>query len=241
MTHPAPTPTGPRGRLALAMQEVLTATARLRSGKQVAADAEAFRAHLRTLVAAAQQEARQAGYPDDDVNLALFAVVAFADESVLNSQQPMFAGWSRRPLQEELFHTNRAGELFFDYAQHAMQRPPGGAPGQLADLLEVFALCLVLGFRGRYAHAPGEARGAAAPLLARVRELRGDPGPLAPAWSPAAVVVAPNVRDPWVPRLAALAAAALLLTAGLYVGYRSSLARGAEALRAAPAASAAAR
>jgi type VI secretion system protein ImpK len=222
----------------MAMQEILTATARLRSGKQVAADAESFRAQLRQLVAAGQQEARRAGYPDEDVNLALFAVVALVDESVLNSPHPMFADWSRRPLQEELFSTNLAGELFFDYAHQALERRDGANPAALADLLEVFALCLLLGFRGRYTHAPMEAQPTTDRLLARVAQIRGAGHPLAPRWTPSAEVVRPSVRDPWLRRLAALAGGAVLLSAVLYVALRTSLSRGAAEVRAIPVASA---
>ncbi|MFL5580770.1 MAG: DotU family type IV/VI secretion system protein [Gemmatimonadaceae bacterium] len=230
----APAAPGRRGQLAMAMQEILTATARLRSGKQVAADAESFRAQLRQLVAAAQQEARRGGYPDDDVNLALFAVVAFVDESVLNSPHPMFAEWSRRPLQEELFSTNRAGDLFFDYARQALERRDGANPAAVADLLEVFALCLLLGFRGRFSHAPAEAQPVADRLLARIARSRGAAWPLAPHWPPSAEVVRPNVRDPWLRRLAILAAAAFVFSAGLWVAFRVSLSHGARDLRALP-------
>ena len=39
-----------RGQLALVLQEVLTATVRLRANRQVAADAESFRGHIKQLL-----------------------------------------------------------------------------------------------------------------------------------------------------------------------------------------------
>ena len=225
-----------RGRLALALQEIFTTTARLRAGRQTAEDAGSFRAHLSGLVSAAQQEARAAGYADEDVNVALFAAIALVDESVLNSRQPIFADWARRPLQEELFGSHMGGELFFQYLQHAMTRPDGDAVG---DLLEVFQLCLLLGFRGRY--AAGDAAALAATTKAldeRLRRIRGGYGDFAPAWPPDAAVVSPPRRDPWVRRLAVAAALSALLAAGLWVGLRAALRSGSDELRAMPPASA---
>ena len=68
-----------RGQLALSLQEAFTAVSRLRANRQVAADAESFRAHVKQVLAAAEQEARQAGYAADDVRFGLFAVIAFLD------------------------------------------------------------------------------------------------------------------------------------------------------------------
>src|SRR4051812_15068181 len=102
-----------RGRLAVALQEPLTTIARLRADKQVAADAESFRIRIKQVLAAREQEAGALGYAGDDVRFALFAVIAFLDETVLNSGQAMFADWPRKTLQEEVFGVHMAGELFF--------------------------------------------------------------------------------------------------------------------------------
>src|SRR5258705_12280114 len=85
--------TASRTRLAVTLQEVLTTVARLRANKQVATDAEAFRVRIKQVLATAEQDARANGYASDDVRFALFAVIAFLDETVLNSGQPMFAHW----------------------------------------------------------------------------------------------------------------------------------------------------
>src|SRR3712207_2923562 len=111
VTHDGASPR--RGQLALTLQEAFTAVVRLRSNRQVAANVEAFRAQMKQVLAAAEQEARRIGYAGDDVRYALFALIAFIDESVLNSSQPMFADWGRRPLQEEVFGGHTGGELFF--------------------------------------------------------------------------------------------------------------------------------
>src|SRR5688500_2719934 len=176
-------PAAPRpGRLALAFQEILTVTARLRSGRQVAADAESFRAHAKQLLATAEQDGRAAGYSSEDALLAKFAAVVFLDESVLNSGQPMFAEWPRKPLQDELFGDHLGGETFFVYLQQLLER---GDSSELADLLELFQLCLLLGFQGRYSVSHGGELGLFAQRIGeRIARIRGPLGELSPEWRP---------------------------------------------------------
>ena len=88
--------------LALMLQEVLTAIVRLRSNRQAVSDANSFRIHMREALKSADQEARKRGYNGDAIQLSVFAAVAFLDESILNSRNPLFADWPRKPLQEEL-------------------------------------------------------------------------------------------------------------------------------------------
>ena len=82
---------------------------RLRANRQTAADADSFRAHLKQLLATADDQARRSGYDQGTVKRAIYAVTVFLDESVLNSSQPMFADWPRKPLQEEIFGGHMGG------------------------------------------------------------------------------------------------------------------------------------
>jgi type VI secretion system protein ImpK len=209
-----------RGQLALSLQEPFTTIARLRANRQVAADAESFRTRIKQVLAAAEQEARQAGYGADDVRIALFAVIAFLDETVLNSRQPMFADWPRRPLQEEVFGVHMAGELFFQYLQQLLGRPDSE---DLADVLEVYELCLLLGFKGRYSAS----RGAEWQVLSRqisekIERVHGGVSELSPHWRPSPAEIG-RPRDVWVPRLVAAAISAAALALALYVGFAISL------------------
>ena len=209
-----------RGQLALSLQEAFTTIARLRANRQVAADAESFRSRIKQVLAAADQEARQAGYAADDVRLALFAVIAFLDETVLNSRQPMFADWPRRPLQEEVFGVHMAGELFFQYLQQLLGRQDSD---DLADVLEVYELCLLLGFKGRYSASRGtELQVLSSQISQKIDRVHGGVGELSPRWRPSPAEIG-QPRDRWVPRLvtAAIAAAALALV--LYIGFAISL------------------
>jgi type VI secretion system protein ImpK len=210
-----------RGQLALILQEVLTATVRLRANRQVAADAESFRAHIKHLLSGAQREARRVGYSSDDVSLALYAVVAFLDESVLNSAQPMFASWPSRPLQEEIFGGHMGGEIFFQHLRQLLARQDSE---DLADLLELFQLCLLLGFQGRYGTSDqGELRGLATAAGEKIRRVRGSFGELSPAWALPDGETPPRARDPWLPWLAMVAVAAFVGVWLLFGWFRTTL------------------
>jgi type VI secretion system protein ImpK len=159
-----------RGELALALQESFTVAVRLRTRRQVAASADAFRAHVKQLLAAADQQARSAGYDPELVRLAIYAYIAFLDESVLNSQQPMFSGWPRQPLQEEVFGEHVAGENFFRHLTDLLGRMDSE---EIADTLEVYELCLLLGFRGRYASNPAAVDGIITGIRDKLKRIRG--------------------------------------------------------------------
>lgn len=212
-----------RGRLALILQEPLTTVARLRANKQVAADSESFRTGIKQVLATAEQDARTLGYSADDIRFGLFAVIAFLDETVLNCGQAMFAEWSRRTLQEEVFGVHMAGELFFQYLQQLMARQDSG---DLADVLEVYSLCLLLGFKGRYSAT----QGSDIPVLIRqlaekIERVRGKTGELSPRWRPLDADIGRRT-DRWVPRLAILAGTTLLIALVLFVSFKVSLGSG---------------
>src|SRR3954453_7098006 len=134
MPQTAAPPVTRTANLALIFQEVLTATVRLRSNRQAVNDAETFRHHIREALRTAAQEARNsAGYSTDDIKMATFAAVGFFDESVLSAQSPLFANWPRRTLQEELFGTHMAGDIFFVNLHQLLGKPDSA---DLADLLE---------------------------------------------------------------------------------------------------------
>jgi type VI secretion system protein ImpK len=216
--------------LALHFQEVLTAIVRLRANRQTVSDAESFRHHMREALRAAGAEAQRSGYAMEDVKLAAFAAVALLDESILNSRNPLFSDWPRKPLQEEMFGIHVAGETFFQYAQQLLARndSPEGA-----DLLEVYDLCLLLGYRGRYSGGgSGELQALKDAMAAKIRRIRGGFSGLAPAWVLPPDQVRATGADPWVKRLTwvAIACAGLMLL--LFVVFKVTLSSGVSDLRA---------
>ncbi len=210
-----------RGQLGLALQEVLTATVRLRGNRPVAADAESFRNHVKQLLSTAEKEARRIGHSSDDIALALYAAVTFLDESVLNSSQAMFADWPTRPLQEEIFGGHMGGEIFFQHLKQLLTRQDSE---DLADVLEVFLLCLMLGFRGRYSSADqGEVHALRSSIQEKIGRIRGGYGELSPAWALPERERPPTSRDAWLRWMGIAATLAVLAAAGLFVWYRTSL------------------
>jgi type VI secretion system protein ImpK len=197
------------GRLAWLLQEPLTAAARVRSNRQAVHDAAAFREQMLQLFRRADHDATVAGFEHAMVRLAVFAVVALVDESALGSTQPAFAEWARRPMQQELFGGLMAGEWFFQHVDELLAAPDSP---HLADVLEVYGLCLLLGFRGRYGADTVSLSTVTSRISDRVARIRGpQPADLVPGWRPPRDVV--SRRDPWVRRLAIGLVAAVVLAA----------------------------
>lgn len=207
--------------LALSFQEVFTAALRVRYARQNVPSADAFRRHLLQALQMADQDARARGYTSEDVKSALFAVVAFVDEAVLNCNNPVFADWSRKPLQEELTDEHMGGVVFYQKLRGVMERPDSLA---LADLLEVYLLCLQLGYRGQYGSGGGgDVHAIMSRVWERIVRIRGASGPLAPRCSPPEEKLRRRGIDPWLRRLGITALATVLLAVLLFAGYKVSL------------------
>ena len=148
-TPPASAVPVPRtNSLALAFQDVFTVVLRTRFNIQRWDRADRMRSAVRQMISSATQNVRALGYSDETTQMTLYAIVGFLDESVLSSNDPVFTDWSRKPLQEELFGDQLAGEKFFRHVAELLNRPESA---EVADVLELHCLCLLLGFRGRYA------------------------------------------------------------------------------------------
>ncbi len=83
--------------------------------------------------------------PKDSRDQAKYAVAAYLDEMILSSPWSNRDEWSARPLQYEFFKEHIAGVEFFNRI-NAIRRALPANPG----LLEVYYLCLILGFEGQY-------------------------------------------------------------------------------------------
>jgi type VI secretion system protein ImpK len=121
------------------------------------------------------------------------------------------------------------GEVFFQHLRQLLARQDSE---DQADLLEVFTLCLLLGFRGRYGTSEqAELRSLTAAAEEKMRRVRGGFGELTPGWAPPTGEVVPRARDPWLPWLAMGAVTAALLAGILFGVFRSSLGATADELR----------
>lgn len=75
---------------------------------------------------------------------ATFPVVAFVDELFLCSSWEHKQDWKKEPLQRSFFNTTNAGAEFYDRLSVLNKFGPD------RDVREVYALCMGLGFRGKY-------------------------------------------------------------------------------------------
>jgi type VI secretion system protein ImpK len=207
--------------LAMLFQEALTVVVRLRSNRQSVGDPQAFRAQISSSLNAAGQEALRRGYASEDVRAVTFAIVAFLDESILNSHNPAFGDWVRQPLQQQMFGVDVAGEIYFRNVDHLLSRNDSQ---QLADTLEIYQLCLLLGFRGRHsAGSNAELRNVANIITERIHRIRGgismvlSPGATPPS-EPASITA-----DPWIRRLLWSAVACCTLAIVLFVVFKVTL------------------
>ncbi len=214
--------------LALEFQEVLTIVVRVRYNRQAVSDAFSFREEMKKHLRVAEQRARARGYSAEDTKQVIFAVVAFLDESVLSSRNPIFADWPRLPLQAELFGHQLGGEVFFQELQKVLSRPDSN---ELADLLEVYGLCLLLGFKGRYAAGgSGDLRGVQIAVQEKIRRIRGASGALSPRGMIPADAVRLSQTDPWVRRLFIGAIATTAATIVMAILFKLILIYGASAI-----------
>ena len=97
---------------------------------------------IRRLLDESGRIADHAGFALQEYNEARFAVCAWIDETILNSNLPECDLWLGELLQRVFYSTNRAGEEFYTRMDSLSE----------ADLQvrEVFHHCLALGFKGRY-------------------------------------------------------------------------------------------
>ncbi len=171
--------------LALLFQGVFTAIVRIQSGKQPLGDIDVFRRRMKLALQEAERDGIVARYSSDDLTNAQFAVVALLDEAILSSKDPGRDLWRKQTLCVDLFGEANAGDVFFDRMQGLVRREE---TMRLGDLLEVYLLCLLLGFEGRYG---GAMRGESLVLAERVRRriegIRGLDYRLSPPLYPGAV------------------------------------------------------
>jgi type VI secretion system protein ImpK len=210
--------------LAYIYQQILTVIVRVRQNRQSFSDANAFRANIQVGLRSAEKDAIKRAYAPDDIRAATLAVVAFLDESILNSNNPVFSSWHSMPLQEEMFGHHVAGETFFENLEKLLSRPDSH---DVADVLEVCALCLLMGYKGRYGlSGPDATRPLIDATMDKVRRIRGPLVGLSPSWAvpEGAVVIAK--RDPWVRRLAYTALGCIVLGLLLFLVFKMRLVSG---------------
>lgn len=80
------------------------------------------------------------------VRVSKFALAAFIDETVLTNNFPLKDEWEKNALQLEYFGEQLAGNKFFDKLESMLKQMK-----VTADAVEVYYVCMLLGFKGKYA------------------------------------------------------------------------------------------
>jgi len=180
----------------------------LKAERQHITDGDSFRRRSKTALQEVERVAVAAGYDSHDVRDTHFAVVAFLDAVLLHSKDPVRAEWERMPLALEIFGYADAGVVFFDKLDQLRSRRDSE---RLAEIMEVYLLCLLLGFEGRYSGRRGELDGIAEGLRMRIDHIRRREDQLSPSGLPP-VSVAPAPRAERRDRLRLVTLAVVIFT-----------------------------
>jgi type VI secretion system protein ImpK len=92
-----------------------------------------------------EEQGAKRGYKEQQLQNAKFALVAFVDETVLAGGFPLREEWELNPLQLQYFKEALAGNKFYDRLDGLLKEVESEA-----DVVEVYYLCLLLGFKGKY-------------------------------------------------------------------------------------------
>lgn len=108
-------------------------------------DAEHLGQQINNFLGGMEKAGAEAGFTREDLDAAKFALVVFLDETILNSQWNQREVWRDKPLQLSLFGERGGGSRFFTELEKLRS-----AGVQKREVLEVYHLCLTLGFHGQY-------------------------------------------------------------------------------------------
>ncbi|MBI1745340.1 MAG: DotU family type IV/VI secretion system protein [Acidobacteria bacterium] len=199
-------------------------------------DYASLRRKIADLIHVIDHQAKEEGLEAEDIDSARYALIAFVDETVLNSEWPYSSQWENHTLQLEHLGTQIAGEDFFkkleqirrdatakfDQIRRETDTPSEPLQKQLGlktDLLEVYYLCLLLGFEGQYKIlGQDKLRALITAVGSDITRLRsGSSTQLSGQWKAVAAIV-PSDRIPrWV---LIVGVSIIILVLGYYVGLR---------------------
>jgi type VI secretion system protein ImpK len=209
-------------RLALLYEGILTAIVRVQTSRQQVQDPESLRIRMKQALKEIAEIAPRKGYSAEDLQEADFAVVAFLDETILAASDGSASQWAGKSLCEELFGQRSAGELFFKRLE-ALRANRDSL--ELAEVLEVYYLCLLLGYEGKFS-------GGSSPelqmLMSNVRERVERIFGRSPEFSPDAelpdeALPPPPKADPLNNQTKLFALAAAVLAVLSFIGFYSQL------------------
>jgi type VI secretion system protein ImpK len=221
-TAPSEGPALKLDRLALLYEGIFTAIMRVQTGRQQVQDPASFRSRMKQALTEIGSTAARRGYSAEDLQEANFAVVAFLDETVLTAQDASASQWAGKSLGEELFDQRSAGELFFKRLETLRANRDSQ---ELAEVLEVYYLCLLLGYEGKFAGGPkAELQLLMSNLRERIERIFGRNPEFSPdAALPDEPLAITPAADPLDRQVRLFALAALVLAVLSFVGFSLQL------------------
>ncbi|HEX5462148.1 MAG TPA: type IVB secretion system protein IcmH/DotU [Steroidobacteraceae bacterium] len=170
-----------RNPLLQAAGPLLVLAGRLR-GQIANADVESLRRQCMQEIRDFEGRCRSAGVPDADVLAARYALCTVLDEAVLNTPWGAQSGWAGQSLLVTFHREAQGGEKFFQLLERLL-----GEPQRYLALLELWYVCLSLGFEGLYRLDERGANRLAdirRDLYLRIEQQRGGAEPaLSPHWT----------------------------------------------------------
>ncbi|MGE7989493.1 type IVB secretion system protein IcmH/DotU [Pseudomonas sp. NPDC089554] len=172
-------PTSEKPTLKDLVQDFISMALIVRRGRPVTS-VQTFEARVERFFANLEREARAANYSVEQVKDIQYALCAFLDESVLRAKDSeLRRHFELQPLQFRYFGVHLAGEGFFEKIEvlRADVR-------QHIDVLEVYHLCLALGFEGKFSiGSKDQLRYLANSLGQDIARYRKAPKALSPDWA----------------------------------------------------------
>jgi type VI secretion system protein ImpK len=151
----------------------------LLKNRKAPTDPERFTTQIQKFLGEFERRAQRQNDAPEDIFDAKYAFCAMVDEAILGSRLSIRDQWERRPLQLTLFGDQLAGEHFFDKLEAARN---GGA--RRLPALEVFHMCLLLGFQGKYLlEGPEKLTYLTAQLGEQIAHIKGRKNAFAPHWA----------------------------------------------------------
>lgn len=161
------------------VQDFISMALIVRRGRQVTSVA-AFENSVERFFADLERSARAANYSVEQVKDTQYALCAFLDESVLRAgDSELRRHFELQPLQFRYFGVHLAGEGFFEKIEALRVDVK-----QNIDVLEVYHLCLALGFEGKFSLGQkDQLRYLANTLGQDIARYRKPPKALSPDWA----------------------------------------------------------
>lgn len=106
---------------------------------------DALRLRLIDMVREFDVACAKAGIPEEHQHISRYCLCTLIDETIQRTAWSHTANWAQRSLSIHFFKDNKGGEKFFVILDKLVQ-----SPGNYSSVLQLFYVCLSLGFMGRY-------------------------------------------------------------------------------------------